>query len=66
AVLFGLRLLFQVPNPDDPLNKEAARLLVENEPEFSRTVTSSMRGRSIGSVTYDNVLVEGQGQYGRY
>ncbi|KAJ2120340.1 NEDD8-conjugating protein ubc12 [Coemansia sp. RSA 2131] len=66
AVLFGLRLLFQVPNPDDPLNKEAAHKLVENEPEFARTVTSSMRGRMIDSVKYDHVLVEPERYDHRY
>ncbi|KAJ2447994.1 NEDD8-conjugating protein ubc12 [Coemansia sp. RSA 2336] len=56
SVLFGLRMLFEDPNPNDPLNKDAAQLLNENKLEFERTVSSSMRGRMIGSVQYDNVL----------
>ncbi|KAJ1833989.1 NEDD8-conjugating protein ubc12 [Coemansia sp. RSA 2706] len=62
AVIFGLRMLFQTPNPDDPLNKDAARLLVDNEPEFARTVLSAMRGRMIGTVDYDEVLVHPAGR----
>ncbi|KAI9473368.1 NEDD8-conjugating protein ubc12 [Coemansia sp. RSA 989] len=63
SVLFGLRMLFEAPNPEDPLNKEAARLLIDNELEFERTVSSSMRGRMIGSVQYDRVLVAQSSYY---
>ncbi|KAJ2797258.1 NEDD8-conjugating protein ubc12 [Coemansia guatemalensis] len=57
AVIFGIRMLFQEPNPDDPLNKDAAKLMVSNPQEFARTVSSSMRGYRIGNVDYDNVMV---------
>ncbi|KAJ2712018.1 NEDD8-conjugating protein ubc12 [Coemansia spiralis] len=58
AVIFGLHMLFQEPNPDDPLNKAAAKLMVDDPAEFGRTVRSTMRGRTLGAVNFDHVLVE--------
>eukprot|EP00007_Cunea_sp_BSH-02190019_P010166 CAMPEP_0174237716 /NCGR_PEP_ID=MMETSP0417-20130205/9308_1 /TAXON_ID=242541 /ORGANISM="Mayorella sp, Strain BSH-02190019" /LENGTH=210 /DNA_ID=CAMNT_0015316501 /DNA_START=166 /DNA_END=795 /DNA_ORIENTATION=- len=43
-VLFGLLVLFSEPNPDDPLNKDAASLMVSKPAEFQRNVRSSLRG----------------------
>ncbi|PIA13164.1 hypothetical protein COEREDRAFT_83682 [Coemansia reversa NRRL 1564] len=57
AVIFGIRMLFQEPNPEDPLNKDAAKQMVNNPQEFARIVKSSMSGYRIGDVEYDNVLV---------
>jgi len=36
--------LFLEPNPDDPLNKEAAQLMIERPSEFQRNVDQSLRG----------------------
>eukprot|EP00211_Chloroparvula_japonica_P015749 CAMPEP_0119122692 /NCGR_PEP_ID=MMETSP1310-20130426/2878_1 /TAXON_ID=464262 /ORGANISM="Genus nov. species nov., Strain RCC2339" /LENGTH=203 /DNA_ID=CAMNT_0007112391 /DNA_START=78 /DNA_END=689 /DNA_ORIENTATION=- len=44
SVIFGLLTLFSEPNPDDPLNKEAANLMEENLDEFVRNVKQSLRG----------------------
>jgi len=44
SVLFGLMTLFLEPNPDDPLNKEAAQLMIEKPSEFQRNVDQSLRG----------------------
>jgi len=44
SVLFGLMTLFLEPNPDDPLNKEAAQLMIEKPAEFQRNVDSTLRG----------------------
>jgi len=44
SVLFGLMTLFLEPNPDDPLNKEAAKLMIDKPAEFERNVSSSLRG----------------------
>lgn len=44
SVLFGLMTLFLEPNPDDPLNKEAAKLMIDKPAEFERNVASSLRG----------------------
>ncbi|KAJ1726359.1 NEDD8-conjugating protein ubc12 [Coemansia biformis] len=62
AVIFGLHMLFQEPNPDDPLNKDAAKLMVDDAAEFGRTVRSTMRGRRIGTADYDHVLIEPAGR----
>lgn len=44
AVLYGLQLLFLEPNPDDPLNKEAAALLKKDKFAFKHNVDISLRG----------------------
>lgn len=48
AVCYGLQLLFSEPNPDDPLNKEAADLLRENPNQFANLVRRNLMGGSIG------------------
>eukprot|EP01059_Diplonema_ambulator_P001785 TRINITY_DN11512_c0_g1_i1.p1 TRINITY_DN11512_c0_g1~~TRINITY_DN11512_c0_g1_i1.p1 ORF type:complete len:180 (+),score=61.78 TRINITY_DN11512_c0_g1_i1:66-605(+) len=44
AVIFGMELLFSEPNPDDPLNKKAAKALREDTRLFAKIVKSWMRG----------------------
>lgn len=44
SVLYGLQLLFLEPNPDDPLNKDAAELLKRDRYEFQRNVSAAIRG----------------------
>eukprot|EP01012_Entosiphon_sulcatum_P066100 TRINITY_DN95174_c0_g1_i1.p1 TRINITY_DN95174_c0_g1~~TRINITY_DN95174_c0_g1_i1.p1 ORF type:complete len:196 (-),score=46.04 TRINITY_DN95174_c0_g1_i1:244-786(-) len=44
-IIFGLELLFIEPNPDDPLNREAARMLRDNRAQFAETVKRWMRGQ---------------------
>lgn len=44
SVLFGLMTLFLEPNPDDPLNKEAAQLMIDRRSEFERNVENSLKG----------------------
>jgi len=44
SVLFGLMTLFLEPNPDDPLNKEAAQLMIENNSQFQRNVEQTLKG----------------------
>lgn len=44
AVLYGLQLLFLEPNPDDPLNKDAADLLKRDKYAFKRNVDCALRG----------------------
>jgi len=44
AVIFGLFHLFLEPNPADPLNKDAANLMIEKPREFEKNVRQSMRG----------------------
>lgn len=45
AVVYGLLSLFIEPNPNDPLNQEAAELLRNNKGEFGRVVARSMGKR---------------------
>lgn len=47
AILYGLQFLFLEPNADDPLNKEAADLMVRNSVQFAQQVQESMKGRSV-------------------
>lgn len=44
AVVYGLLHLFLEPNPNDPLNQEAADTLKTNKAEFSRIVMRTLRG----------------------
>jgi len=44
SVLFGLVTLFLEPNPDDPLNKEAAQLMIDRPSEFESNVKRSLQG----------------------
>jgi len=57
CVLFGLMTLFLEPNPDDPLNKEAAKLMIENRPEFDRNVKSALRGGTVAGRTFPKLLL---------
>ena len=52
AVVYGLLHLFLEPNPNDPLNKEAAELLRNNKQEFARNVERSLRGGCVMGVQY--------------
>lgn len=47
TVVNGVTFLFYEPNPDDPLNHDAARLFRENEPEFRQQVLRSLRGGTV-------------------
>ncbi|KAL7420033.1 NEDD8-conjugating protein ubc12 [Cryptotrichosporon argae] len=56
SVMVGLQYLFLEPNPDDPLNKEAAEDLRRNRDGFIANVKSAMRGGSVKGETFDRVL----------
>lgn len=49
-------LYFQEPNPEDPLNKEAAEVLQTNRRLFEQNVAKSMRGGHIGNVYFERCL----------
>eukprot|EP00798_Chlamydomonas_sp_ICE-L_P018206 gene18206-24650_t len=50
SVVYGLQFLFLDPNPDDPLNKEAAQMFQDNPRQFESLVQRSiMHGESPGS-----------------
>ena len=45
SIVYGLNFLFLAPNPEDPLNKEAASMMTQQAEHFERKVkTSIVRG----------------------
>jgi len=48
ACVNGLNFLFYAPNPEDPLNKEAAQLMVQDERGFERQVKRVMQQAGFG------------------
>jgi len=56
SVIFGLMTLFLEPNPDDPLNKEAATLMIENRKAFVQNVNQSLRGGYIAGRQFPKLL----------
>jgi ubiquitin-conjugating enzyme E2 M len=55
-VLFGLMTLFVEPNPDDPLNQQAADTMVKNNDLFKRNVQESLRGGFVEGRHYPKLL----------
>mmetsp|Transcript_2051 Transcript_2051/g.7920 ORF Transcript_2051/g.7920 Transcript_2051/m.7920 type:complete len:185 (+) Transcript_2051:98-652(+) len=55
SCVYGLNFLFMDPNPDDPLNKEAAKDLTETPKQFEMNVRRAMQGGRIGGATYSVV-----------
>ena len=47
SIVMGLQFLMLEPNADDPLNKKAAQLMVDDSAQFARTVNDSMRGKTL-------------------
>lgn len=56
SVLIGLNFLFLEPNPNDPLNKDAANVLVKNKTLFAKNVRDSMRGGYVDQEYYDRIV----------
>jgi len=52
AIIYGLQFLFLDPNPDDPLNKEAAEVLRTDPKQFAINVRRSMQGGYVGGVSF--------------
>ena len=48
ACINGLNFLFYAPNPEDPLNKEAAQLMIQDERSFERQVKRVMQLAGFG------------------
>jgi len=57
AVIYGVQFLLLEPNPDDPLNKEAADVLRNNKRVFEQNVHKSLRGGSISNIRFDRCVV---------
>lgn len=47
---------FQEPNPEDPLNKEAAEVLQTNRRLFEQNVQRSLRGGYVGATYFERCL----------
>lgn len=56
AVILGLIFLFIEPNPNDPLNKEAAELMRNNEPAFRDKVKKSLKGGIIDGINFPKLV----------
>jgi len=56
TIVLGLQFLFMEPNPEDPLNKEAADVLQSNRRLFEQNVRRAMMGGQIGSVAFDRCI----------
>ncbi|XP_018027657.1 NEDD8-conjugating enzyme Ubc12-like [Hyalella azteca] len=56
SIVYGLQYLFLEPNPEDPLNKEAAEVLRMNRPLFEQNVVKSMRGGYVSNVYFERCL----------
>ncbi|KAK6460146.1 ubiquitin-conjugating enzyme/RWD-like protein [Scheffersomyces coipomensis] len=55
SVVMGLNHLFLEPNPNDPLNKQAANTFVKDIDQFKRNVSISMSGGYVDRVYFDDV-----------
>ena len=56
AVILGLIFLFIEPNPNDPLNKEAAELMRTSEPAFREKVRKSLKGGYIDGMNFPKLI----------
>jgi len=56
SIVYGLQYLFLEPNPEDPLNKEAALELQNNRRLFEQNVQKSMKGGSINGIYFERCL----------
>ena len=52
-LVYGIQYLFLEPNPDDPLNKEAANELQQNRKTFEQNVERTIRGQNLNGVQYE-------------
>lgn len=56
SIVYGLQYLFLEPNPEDPLNREAAEVLQTNRRLFEHNVYKAMRGSYIGETYFERCL----------
>jgi len=55
-VIFGLMTLFLEPNPDDPLNIEAAKLMADDNAQFRKNVEASLRGKYVAGHQFPKLI----------
>ena len=51
-IIYGMIFLFTDPNPNDPLNKEAAQVMRDSPEQFSRNVAQSLQGGTVDGRKY--------------
>ncbi|KAG5184381.1 ubiquitin-conjugating enzyme/RWD-like protein [Tribonema minus] len=56
AVIYGLIYLFYEPNPEDPLNHEAAELYRNNIAEFQRIVRRTLQGCNMNGQVFPRLV----------
>lgn len=56
SVIYGLIYLFYEPNPDDPLNHEAAELFRKDIGQFERLVHRTLRGGILDGVQFERLI----------
>ncbi|KAF4325475.1 hypothetical protein BBO99_00002038 [Phytophthora kernoviae] len=56
SVIYGLIYLFYEPNPDDPLNKEAAELFRNDPKQFASVVHRSLCGYSVQGIEFEELI----------
>jgi len=56
TVILGLNFLFLEPNPNDPLNLEAAELMRNNLSQFQDNVRRSLRGQTVSGQAFPRLL----------
>eukprot|EP01087_Luapelamoeba_hula_P005322 TRINITY_DN15401_c0_g1_i1.p1 TRINITY_DN15401_c0_g1~~TRINITY_DN15401_c0_g1_i1.p1 ORF type:complete len:212 (-),score=34.04 TRINITY_DN15401_c0_g1_i1:172-807(-) len=56
SVVFGLMTLFLEPNPDDPLNKEAAQNMINDPLDFANKVNRTLRGGQVMGRTFPKLI----------
>lgn len=56
SVIYGLIYLFYEPNPDDPLNHEAADLFRKDIKSFERLVNRTLRGGTLDGVSFERLI----------
>lgn len=55
-IKFNTCLFSKEPNPEDPLNKEAAEVLQNNRRVFEQNVRKAMSGGYVGSTYFERCL----------
>lgn len=56
SVIYGLIYLFYEPNPDDPLNHEAADLFRKDIKSFERLVNRTLRGGTLDGISFERLI----------
>ena len=56
AVIYCLIFLFYEPNPDDPLNHEAAELFRKDVAHFERLVNRTLKGGMMDGVHFERLI----------